>query len=424
MNSKLTFNLKIALLLSFFLSYLFGFILRENIAGGARADFESFTWPLITAFKTNFFDTLINYGSYGEGSLPLFHIINAYLNPFSFDKFLFQASITIVSLLNVVFFSQIISHKYKVKKINSLLLSSIFLLLPFFRSSAFWGITENFGWLFLILSIKYYNIYENNSFKDKILNIFLVCFFSSLALYIRPYLVFFPLFVIIYSTIKKDFVLLKFSILFYIIFSIPGLYLISLWGNVIQTDSELINLSNNYHNPKFILKNLIIFFSIFLFYAMPFSFHNLKSNIFANQNLIFFIIVVFTVSLIYIFGYFDYLTLIDLGGGIFLKLNNLFFKDSLIFFLVLSSLGLVLISKYFLISKKNKIIFLCLIIFCFPKFIFQEYFEPLFLILLFSLFDLEKSKSKMFNQNEIILAFCSYFIVYLIGSFYFRYYIL
>ena len=133
--------------------YIVGFFLRENVAGGAEKDFLNYTWPLIEAFKDQFYITLKDFRSFGEGSLPLFHILNAFLNPFTFSQISFQGSITFISLLNVIFFSQIIRDKFQIRKLDSIVYSSIFLILPFFRSSAYWGLTENFGWLFLILSI-------------------------------------------------------------------------------------------------------------------------------------------------------------------------------------------------------------------------------------------------------------------------------
>ena len=142
--------------------------------------------------------------------MPLFHILNAYLNPFTYNEKSFQLSICAISFLNVIFFSQILKQKYKIKTIDSYLYSSIFLILPFFRSSAFWGLTENLGWLFLILTIKFYLVV----YKNKV-NIFFTCLFSSLALYTRPYLIFFPIFFLISSYIKKDYCLKDLSILLF-----------------------------------------------------------------------------------------------------------------------------------------------------------------------------------------------------------------
>ena len=93
MFKNYTIYTKYILLIFFVFSYVIGFFLRENIAGGAEEDFLNFTWPTILAFKENFYLTIQNYGELGEGSLPLFHILNAYLNPFVQNQYLFQLSI-------------------------------------------------------------------------------------------------------------------------------------------------------------------------------------------------------------------------------------------------------------------------------------------------------------------------------------------
>ena len=210
--------------------YIIGFFLRENVAGGAEKDFLNYTWPLIEAFKDQFYNTLKNYRSFGEGSLPLFHITNAFINPFTFSKISFQGSITFISLLSVIFFSQIIRDKFKIRELDSIVYSSIFLILPFFRSSAYWGLTENFGWLFLIISIKYYLKEEKSEKKKTVKHIFFICLFSSLALYIRPYLIFFPIFIILNILKDRNTHFLKYTCLFYFLFSLPGFFLLYLWG--------------------------------------------------------------------------------------------------------------------------------------------------------------------------------------------------
>ena len=407
--------------LFFTISYILGFFLRENIAGGAEADFLNFTWPVILSFKQDFYFTIKNYGSFGEGSLPLFHIINAYFNPFSFDQFFFQFSVSIISILNVIIFSQIIEKKYGLKKSDALLYASIFLILPFFRSSAFWGITENFGWLFLLLSIKYYNLYEQKKFSNEIKIIFLICLFSSFALYIRPYLVFFPIFVVLKSLILKDATLLKFSVLFYLLFSIPGLQLMYIWEGIFKIGNNEINLIQDFHNPKFILKNLVIFASLFFFYSLPFQLMR-KLN-YTKKRLIYFFVIFSALIILNYLNIFEYLYSIKLGGGVFLKINNFLFDGNLIFFLTISSLGILTIYNYFILSKKNRILLICLIVFCFPKYILQEYFEPLILVILFTLIDLGTKNLKIFHQKKVLFIFCIYFTTYYFGSFYYRYFL-
>lgn len=412
--------LKYLSLIFIFFSYLLGFFLRENIAGGAEQDFEKYTWPLILAFKENFNHTLINYGTYGEGSLPLFHIINAYLNPFTSNKFFFQGSIALVSLLNSLIFLKIIEKRYKLKKIDSCLYSSIFLILPFFRSSAFWGLTENVGWLFLLLSINYFNNYKNKKFQNETLCIFFVCFLSSLALYTRPYLIFFPIFLILRSILFKDINFLKKSIFFYIFLAIPGFFLIWIWGGSFVVGPNHANLLVDYHNPKFIFKNLIIFSAIFLFYLIPFEIAKIfkKIHFKINQIFLFFMILLIIITLNF-FNIFDYLKETTLGGGAFLKLNNFFFKE-LYFFLFISSIGLLKIILYSYSSKENLLLFISLLIFCFPRFILQEYFEPLIIIIIFTILNF-RYRNHFFSDNKTITIFILYYLLYYASSFAYRY---
>ena len=329
-----------------------------------------------------------------------------------------------MSFLNILFFSSILKEKYKISQLDALIYSSLFLILPFFRSSAFWGLTENLGWLFLILSIKFYLNYENSIVRKKIFYLFLSVFFSSLAIYTRPYLVFFPLFLILFSFTKRDFFFLKRAIPIYFLLSIPGVILLYIWGGsvYIVDGQDKVDFIQSYHHPRFIFKNLIIFFSLFLFYFLPLVIvESLKKQdyikkVVKNTMIIFAILLILDY-----FKIFDYLNEMILGGGAFLKFNKILFKDNLILFLLISSLGLATILHYAQISKKNLILILTLLVFCQPKFILQEYFEPLVLILLFSLFDLGKNNSVVIKENKTIIIFSTYFLIFFLASYTYRY---
>lgn len=421
-KKKIVFS-KYLFLFLIFLSYIIGFFLRENVAGGAEKDFLFFTWPGIQAFKESFVNTVINWSVVGEGSTPLFHILNAYFNPFTFSQISFQASITLISLLNVVFFSQILIEKFRLKNIDAVLYSSVFLILPFFRSSAFWGLTENLGWLFLIISIKFFLKLEKKNFLFR--DIFLTCVFSSLALYTRPYLIFFPIFVTAYFLINKEFIKLKYTFFLYLIFSLPGWTLLYLWDGKIYLGEGVnrVDFIEENHHPKFILQNLIIFPSIVFFYLLPIEFLSLLKKFRVNKDkLLKFLILILFLLTIYLFNFFDYLSETKLGGGAFLKFNQFFFKDNFIFFILISSLGIMVIAEYVKLSIKNFILFTIFIfIYSTPKFIFQEYFEPLVLILLFSVLDLKKEILKLMKENHTIICFYIYFIGYYFASYYYRY---
>ena len=72
-----------------------------------------------------------------------------------------------------------------------------------------------------------------------------------------------------------------------------------------------------------------------------------------NQILLFvsILIIIFTINF---FNIFDYLENVKLGGGAFLKLNQILFND-LYLFLFISSIGLFKIINYIYISKENLI---------------------------------------------------------------------
>ena len=140
---------KISILTFIYITFLIGFFLRDYVPGGAIGDFNEITWPLLQSFKKDFFFTIKNYGSFGEGSYPLFYIINSYLNPFTYDKTSFLISISFLSFLTTILFSIVlIKNISNISIIDGLLASSIILLLPFYRSSSYWATTENLGWFF------------------------------------------------------------------------------------------------------------------------------------------------------------------------------------------------------------------------------------------------------------------------------------
>ena len=82
-------------------SFFLGYFLRENAVGGGL-EFYKLSWPIIQSFKQDLLFTIENYGSFGDGTMPFSHIINAYINPFSNDIENFQLSTTVISF--IIFF--------------------------------------------------------------------------------------------------------------------------------------------------------------------------------------------------------------------------------------------------------------------------------------------------------------------------------
>ena len=188
---------KIFIFIIILFSYFIGFFLRENAAGGGE-EFYQLSWPIIQNFKENFIITLRNYGSFADYTIPFLHILNAYINPFTDNVYEFQLFNTVASLFIFFIFFLVLRNKFmNLKTVDVLMTSSIFLILPLFRTSAFWGKNENYGWLFLILALYFFSKIKEevlkNEKKPNLNNILFFCLTSTCALYSRQALIFLPI---------------------------------------------------------------------------------------------------------------------------------------------------------------------------------------------------------------------------------------
>jgi len=424
--------IKLFFLLLIFISFFLGFPLREFVPGGAAGDFTNITWPLLQSFKQNFLFSIKNYGTFGEASYPLFYIINSYLNPFSSDKVGFILSITFISFIGFILFSYLIKKKSKISNIDCLLTASLILLLPFYRSSAYWGTTENFAWLFLILSFIFFLDIKENYTKDlktKVTTTILLCFFSSCALYIRPAFIFWPISFFLYLfLVNKDKKIIITSLLSYLIFSIPGFILIFTWGNVYDSQNMTMNLED-YHNYKNIIKNIPILLSYFAFYLFPIliiEVLDIGINKFLSKYKNIFLLAFSSSLILWQAGFLDYLGNFTYGGGAILKLNYLIKSENFILLLLSSALGFSVLWE---IIKENykiniSIVIPIFIIYGFPTMLFQEYVEPLILILFYSGILQTKLNQIYFNKFLLSSIITSvYFSAYLIGATYYKHFI-
>ena len=219
--------------------YIYGFYIDENSAGagGYTGDFE-IIWGNLLLLEDDIFSNL-NSLSYRDSRPPTAYILHILLNPFIYSQETFRISVFIISfLIPVLLFFSIKSSFPKLQNNLIIFLALIVTLSPYFRTSAYWGLGENYGLIFLILSylifqnfIKYY---DSNSNLRNILSIFFMCFLSSITIYFDQKLIFVP--AIIFFSIQ--FLNLRFkykllTLIFYSIFALPYVYLIFLWETVI-----------------------------------------------------------------------------------------------------------------------------------------------------------------------------------------------
>ena len=153
-------------------------------------------------------------------------------------------------------------------------------------------------------------------------------------------------------------------------------------------------------------------------YLFPLYFSNLKYNtkktleLFENKK--FSILFSFsTIIIFYIFLNFNYTGY--LGGGFFYKISKVLIGNNLLFF-VITLISLFLCFYYFGKRLSDIILIITLSIsFSTGYVIFQKYFEPMFLIIIFLLID-RKLVKKIFNFNVhvVFIYFSIYWIVYFV----------
>ena len=436
-------NLNKEVLLKFFViclisvSFFLGYFLRENSVGGGT-EFYELSWPIIQSFKKDFLFTINNYAAFGDGTIPFSHIINAYLNPFSDIDTNFQLSVTIISFVIFCIFFLILKKVFSnIHFIDILLTSSVILLLPFFRTSAFWGKNENYGWLFFMLALYFFfeikkNITKVPENKD-LLNVVLFCFTSACALYARQALVFLPISYLLYLFLNKaDKKIIITSIISFTVFSIPGLLLIFVWGDIYGYGTKTLTptlLYGDWLLPRHILKSFPIILSFFGFYLLPIliiEFFNSASRDFFNKYYKSFIFALIFFVFLWQVNLLDYLGNYIYAGGAILKLNYLIQKNNFLLLLIFSSLGFSILIRIIKEDTKNNIVMILSIIIIYglrnANMQFQEYYEPLVLITFFLALktDLHKIYFKNISLSHVI--FLSYFTIYLIGSIYFKHF--
>jgi len=411
--------------------FFYGFISEENAAGagGFSGDFSN-SWNNLQIFLNNDLLNAINSSGntleektkYISSRPPLIWILNKFLNPFTDNQIDWLRSIFFFSLLVPLLFYYCLKIKFKnTDNYKLILLSSTILFSPYFRTSSYWGLEENYGIICILISYIFLHIYykEKKLSSVKFFKLFGVGLASSLCVYFDQKLVIIPLFIylkIFFSNEKK---ILKFTLtFFYLILAIPFLYLIVLWKNIIPSGDSLVReIGFNLHFSHVGFTSTIVGF-----YLIPFFFfkdQGIKNIFFSfikeKKNLK--IIVLFIIYLLLSFLFDDYQNSKYplLGKGIIHKLSLILFSDILFqkIFVYLNFLIFFFIIILFL--NKNLIdsiiIYFLFIVSIFIYPLLQEYYDPLILILTLTFFS---TKLNINYKNIFILYF--YLLFFLVSA--------
>jgi hypothetical protein len=311
-------------------------------------------------------------------------------------------------LLIVYFFFKCIKIKFKFLSENkAYFLSLIIFLSPTFRSLAIWPDSRLYGLLFFVIAIFYFlKFLEHQDVKSKFIYAIYNTIFLCMSAYFSPNFSLFVIYFLVnffyfYRLTKFTFLLIFLNL----VLALPAIYYVfflKIYFFLLSTSEEGMNV---YHalNPA---NKIILISSIFFFHFLPF-FSITRLN-FRLLNFLIIIPILFTSIL-----FFNYDASIT-GGGIFYKISNKLFTNSY-FLYIFSLFGLFVLST---ISSKNyKNFFLIILIFLNnPQLeIYHKYYDPMLLILFFTLFDLNIIRDKL---EKRILIFYIYYSIYLCISFY------
>ena len=179
--------------------------------------------------------------------------------------------------------------------------------------------------------------------------------------------------------------------------------------------NNFITIYGNY-NPanKILLISSIVFFHLIPFIHLMYLYNANKKNKINLINTVSIFILLFIC--IYFFNFDPNVKLNDVlhaGGGFFYKISNLFFSSNYFFYLI-CLISFFIIYKIFLINKINHFILFLILFLQIPHtYYFHEYYEPLFLILFFTLFDKSISRKIFLNINNIYFLYLFYLMFYI-----------
>ena len=400
--SKKTINF---ITLFFYISLIIGFILGEDLNGGAKSDFI-FYENIISNFSNSFKDSFLNYEKFNERHSPIMIIFLSLLTKINFDIELIRLINLHINLLTIYFFFKCLNLKfYQVNKNYLYLISLVVFVSPTFRSLSIWPDSRAVGLLFFVISVKYFLEFQNSKkFNLALKNIF----FLSVASYFSPNFSVFSIYFFYYFLKINDFKKVLIFVLSNCLLALPAIYYIFI------LKVNFINLGLTPGSSETLLPNSIEFnisnkilcvTSIIFFYTIPVIFGR-NINFPINIKNFVLCIIFFIIYLICITS-FNYKVNFT-GGGVFLHISNFFFKNNFLFFII------CLISFYFLFIKNfnfNNLSIIFLLIISNPQLtIYHKYYDPLVLILIFTLFNF-KIKKDFFNNFNVLKIYLIYLLL-------------
>ena len=388
-----------------YLSLIFGFYFDENLNFGAIPDWLYTDLPVINDLSHNIKKTLLNYEVYGHRHSPIYLIFLSIFKKIGFSLDAIRFLHLNLSLFLIIFFYKCLVLKFsKVEKNILFLLSLSIFLSPTFRSLAIWPSTRLIGLIFFSISI--YEFLKFLKTRKKI-NMWKNIIFLIVSSYVSPNFSLFIIFFFYHYLKKVNFKDLTYLLLFCLISALPAFYYIfilevnflSAKTPGLEAESPL-GLSLNFSNK------ILIISSILFFHLSPFLLNKeFILNFIKPPKIEFLIISIFFILNLFFFNY----AIIFTGGGVFFQLSNFFFNNNY-FFYFFSFVSLMLLINFSKNNINNFLVFFLLILSNIQNTIYHKYYDPLVLILFFTLINNPLSYKFLENKNKIYLVYIFYLI--------------
>ncbi len=438
MNAKIKNYTTVFLSTLIYLSFIFGFYYGENSigSGGYQGDL-SWMWKNFEIYKNNnLLDAILHKEFFGNRT-PLLYILHIYFNPFISDIDSYRLSVFLISLIApIIFYICLVQNFKNTNKTILFFISSFILLSPFFRTSAYWGLEINYAIITFLLTFSLINLtFNGKNKKDSSLYVLitLLTFVSSLTIYFDQKFLIVPiivLFKIIKSRINPKFKI--FSIINFLIYSIPFLYLIYIWNGIVPptTQSDNPNTITTLSRVNFLwFEHLGYATTMIAFYLLPMIFFKNENILvqlkkFYSEKLNYVLFIIFFIYLTYLLIFFNFYEFTNtkyfVGLGFIHKISIILFENILLqeIFTYFSFFISWIILIFFLEKNLNNLLvisyFYLLSLILWP--LMQEYFDPVILLFAFTIFS-----TKLFiNYKNSIFLFL-YLITFLIcANFYYH----
>ena len=270
--------------------------------------------------------------------------------------------------------------------------------------------------LLIFLCTSIYFFYKSEKFKNNSLYYPLLCLmFLIFAVYIRQNFILFIFFYIYYLLKNSNYKNITILFLLSFVAILPII-------NYLYTHNHIdYYLSNKQVSSANYYLNLLIFLNIILFYCIPFlvSKNVIKQIFFKlrdNKKKLFFITLI--ISTLGFLNSSYTMTLHGFGGGTFYKLFIQILNLPFLF-IVTAIISSILLFCFFDKKIDNLILFV-IIFFLYPlQIIYQKYYDPLFLILMFSVMSFDKHIIKNLLKYKFVIIPMIYFTSFYLFSLYY-----